>query len=77
MAIKLTRDEALVLFEWLARTEETHPGYDGLVNDAAEQIVLWDLQCELERHLAAPLSATYGDALRRARAHVRGEPDSA
>ncbi|NES15761.1 MULTISPECIES: hypothetical protein [Micromonospora] len=74
MSIELSWDEALVLFEWLARTERTTGDYVGLVEDDAERVVLWDIHCELERQLAAPFSPAYEEQLARARARVRGEP---
>jgi len=37
--LRLTVDEALVLFEWLHRTDDD-PGYDGLVADQAEKVAL-------------------------------------
>jgi hypothetical protein len=73
VTIRLSWSESLVLFEWLARTERAASNYDGLVEDDAERIVLWDLHSELESKLAAPFSPAYAEALDQARARVRGD----
>lgn len=43
--IALPKDEALVLFKWLARLDETQ---NGPPIDSAEQKVLWNLEAQLE-----------------------------
>ncbi len=68
MNLQLSDDEALVLFDWLAR----HSAGEHLpFEDQAEQRVLWDLEAQLERVLAAPLRADYAHLLAAARANVR------
>ena len=68
MTLELTDDEALVLFEWLARLD----GQDALpVEDAAEEMVLWSLLAQLEKVLVEPLRPDYDDLVERARARVR------
>ena len=37
--VRLTADEALVLFDWLHRME-AGPGFDGVVEDQAEKVAL-------------------------------------
>jgi hypothetical protein len=60
----LSQDEALVLFESLARYDET----DQLsVDGPAEQLALWRLHGGLEKALVAPFEADYAEQLRRAR----------
>ncbi|TCN31038.1 hypothetical protein EV644_13015 [Kribbella orskensis] len=54
-SLRLSRDQALVLFEWLARTSSA--GAPVGFEDQAEQRVLWDLESALERVLIEPLSA--------------------
>ena len=51
VSVTLSGDEALVLYDWLARTEET----DGPAPfvDQAELRVLWQLQGAIERSLVA------------------------
>jgi hypothetical protein len=66
--IEFSDDEALVLFEWLSReNESTTLEFD----DQAEQRVLWDLLAQLEKTLTAPLSPDYKALLAKARAAVR------
>ena len=68
ITLELTNDEALVLFEWLARVDSS----DLLVfEDPAEQQVLWRLEGMLERVLVEPLDATYKELLAKARRRVR------
>ncbi len=69
VSITLTRDEALVLFEWLARSDDAsllqteHP---------AEQRVLWKLEGQLEKQVNG-FSPNYKDLLDQARASVASE----
>lgn len=66
--LELTRAEALVLFEWLARlnASESLP-----FDDPAEQQTVWKLEGRLERMLAEPLSANYRELLAEARRKVK------
>lgn len=68
VVIRLTQDEALVFFEWLAKHDGSLP-----IEDPAEQDVLWRIEASLERVLAAPLSPDYQAVLAAARRRVRGE----
>ncbi|MFG2059354.1 hypothetical protein ACGFI9_35620 [Micromonospora sp. NPDC048930] len=54
VVLRLSRDEALVLFEWLYRTDKTTNDFVDLVEDQAEQRALWNLTCLLERELVEP-----------------------
>jgi hypothetical protein len=65
--IELSHDEALVLFEWLARVDGSLP-----VVDSSEQDVLWRIEGQLEKKLIEPLTADYTDAVNEARARLRG-----
>ena len=68
VVIELSQDEALVLFEWLSRFNESEaPSFE----DQAEQRVLWDLEAMLESMLAEPFDPRYADILSAARARVR------
>jgi len=69
VAIQLTPDEALVVFDWLSRFNESG---DGTFRDQAEQRVLWDIQAALESSLVAPLDPQYDRILAAAREQVRG-----
>ena len=66
--LSLTGAEALVLFDWLARSEGDTPAP---FLDQAEQRVLRDMGARLESVLVAPLAADYGAQLAAARATVR------
>ena len=60
----LTRDEAVVLFEWLARFNAKQ---DYQFEDQAEQRVLWNL----ESTLVEPFKPDYDEVLASARSRVR------
>ena len=68
LTINLTSDEALVLFDWLARFEGEQPP---ALDDQAEQIVLWNVEAVLEKALVEPLKPDYVELLARARERVR------
>lgn len=70
VAIELSTAEALVLFELLTRWYEE--SLDTLlIKHQAEQRVLWDIQCILERQLTAPFQADYQDQVIAARHAVQ------
>jgi hypothetical protein len=70
--VRLTPDEALVLFEFLFRYSDS----DELrVADQAEQRALWNLCCLLEKQLAEPFKADYVELLEAARSRLRDEDD--
>ena len=69
ISIGLSRDQALVLFEWLARTGASDQPAE--FEDQAEQRVLWDLEAVLESVLTEPLNADYRQRLDAARGRVR------
>jgi hypothetical protein len=70
--LRLSRDEAIVLFELLSRYTDTGAL---TIEDQAEQRVLWDLCSMLESQLHEPISPDYDDMLERARAAVRDSTD--
>ncbi len=62
--LKLTKNEAIVLFDLLNRFSET----DKLsIEYPSEQRVLWDLSCSLEIELSELFDPNYDDLLRLAR----------
>jgi hypothetical protein len=69
--LELSPDEALVLFDWLARTSDG--GRPAPFADQSEQRVLWDLLCMLERVLVEPFSPAYSSLLNAARDAVRDD----
>jgi hypothetical protein len=66
-------DEALVLFEWLSRTDELTSDFGDLVEDQAEQRALWNLTCLLERVLIEPFQPEYQELVEQARSRFRDE----
>lgn len=69
VSIGLSRDQALVLFEWLARTAAGEQPASFV--DQAEQRVLWDLEATLEKYLTEPFKSDYRHLLEAARGRVR------
>ena len=68
MKLELTDDQALVLFEWLARLDEQ----EALpVEDPSEEQVLWCLHGQLEKALSEPFRANYRELVDQARARVK------
>ncbi len=67
--IELTKDEAIVLFAFLA--EFNKKDNNELFSDQAEQRVLWDIECVLEKQLSEPLKADYLEIVRQAREKIR------
>ena len=69
----LTKNQALVLFEWLSR-ENPAVGTASPFEDQAEQQVLWILEGKLEKHIDELFSPDYRRALIAARGAVRDNP---
>lgn len=69
--LALTSDQALVLFEWVARFNETSHEFA----DQAEQRVLWDIEAMLESALLVPLSPDYKKLVQEARTRLRDSSD--
>ena len=70
--LELSREEALVLFEWISRFNKSE---SSSFEDQAEQRILWDLEAMLESKLFEPFDANYPEMLARARAKVRDSSD--
>lgn len=71
ISIELTANEALVLFEYLRRSDDE--GTYRFV-DQAEQRVLWNLECLLEP-LVPVLDPNYADLLKQAWADTRDDEE--
>ena len=71
--IELTEQEALVLYDWLIRFNESQ---DASFVDHAEERVLFDLESVLEKLLVAPLKSNCTSLLAAARSKVRDEIES-
>jgi hypothetical protein len=67
--VLLSRDQAVVLFEWLARTGRADRPAD--FDDRAERQVVWELEDILAAALADPLREDYPEVLAAARARIR------
>lgn len=75
VTLELDDDEALVLFEWLVRTDESPSPPP--VNHEAERLVLWALEGRLEKQLRQQFSPDYKkllDAARKRLVERGGEP---
>ena len=70
VTLRLSQDEALVLFELVSRFSEKKKLN---IEDQAEEKVLWGICCSLEASLTQPLSADYAAALAKARLLVRDQ----
>jgi hypothetical protein len=69
--LTVTKDEALVLFEFLARFNQMeHPD---IFEDQAEQKTLWILEGQLEKQLVEPFRQDYIDIIKEARNKIRDE----
>ncbi|MFI7606963.1 hypothetical protein ACIBTV_17735 [Micromonospora sp. NPDC049366] len=71
VVVRLTHDEALVLFEWLHRTDERTGGFTDLIEDQAEQRALWNLTCLFEPLLVETFMANYQELVEQARSRLR------
>ena len=72
VVITLPRAQALVLFEFLSRFSDDKKLE---IQDQAEERVLWDMCCDLERVLVEPFRSDYDVLLQRARDSVRDKVD--
>lgn len=67
ITLSLSNSQALVLFEWLAKQDET----DSLIYEHhAEERVIWKIQGQLESVLVEPFWEDYVEILKRARVEV-------
>jgi len=62
VTIELSKEEAIVFFEFLARFNESDDlrGFE----DQAEKRVLWNIACILEKNLSEPLRADYQELVK-------------
>ncbi len=66
--IQLSRDEAIVLFDFLSRYSDSD---QFLIEDQAEERVLWNMCCTLESGLSEPFLPDFKTRLDAARDNVR------
>ncbi len=69
--LTISKDEALVLFDFLARFNEAE--YSDVFEDQAEQKTLWILEGQLERQLVEPFKHDYKDIIKKARNKISDE----
>jgi hypothetical protein len=74
VVVRLTRDEALVLFEWLSRATNEDALHAATI-DAAEVIALNALCALLERELVELFDPNYLELVAAARERIRGTAD--
>jgi len=65
----LSREEAIVLFDWLSRFNEM--GKSEMFHDQSEERVLWDMESLLERTITEAFYSNYSEILSKAREKVR------
>jgi hypothetical protein len=70
ITLELSNAEALVLFALLTRTN-LHDTAEVRLEFQAEQRLLWNIECLLERQLIAPFEPDYDAQLARARREVQ------
>ncbi|WP_417442056.1 hypothetical protein [Idiomarina sp.] len=70
VSIKLTKDEALVLFELLSRFSSSDVFS---IQDQAEERALWNLTCTFEKLLSEPFSDDWTEIISAARKRLRDE----
>ena len=71
VTIELTKDEALVLFDFLVRFNQKE--HNDIFEDQAEQKALWIVEGQLEKTLAEPFYPNYTDIIRQSRDNIRDE----
>lgn len=67
--ISFSKDEAIVLLEWLCSFNEAD--HSILFNDQAEERILFDLEAELEKVLSETFQNNYKELILKARERVR------
>ena len=72
VVITLSRAHALVFFEFLSRFSNDQKLE---IQNRAEERVLWDMCCDLEKVLTEPFHPDYADLLEKARDIVRDKED--
>jgi len=76
--VEFSKDEALILFEFLVRVHNNKNSNKKLITlfeDQSEQRVLWNLECTFERMLAEPFLQNYDEIIQDARNKIRDKND--
>ncbi len=69
VTITLNKDEALVLFEFLSRFNESDN--KEIFQDQTEEKILWVIEGQLEKILVEPFMPNYQDIIQEARNRIR------
>lgn len=70
--MRLSRSEALVLFEWIHRNEDLDLQLNHLgLADQAERVALWSLSAALEKVVPEVFQNDYADTLALARSRLK------
>ena len=71
ISLKLTKDEALILFEFVTRFNENDN--KEIFNDQAEEKIFWVIEGQLEKILVEPFMPNYQNIIQEARSRIRDE----
>ncbi|MBL7896730.1 MAG: hypothetical protein JNK50_15640 [Bacteroidia bacterium] len=71
VTIELTKDEALVLFDFLGRFNQVD--HKNIFEDQAEQKALWVVEGQLEKTLVEPFMPNYIELIKESRDKIRDE----
>ena len=69
ISLKLTKDEALILFEFVSRFNENDN--KEIFNDQAEEKIFWVIEGQLEKILVEPFIPNYQNIIQEARSRIR------
>ena len=69
VTIELTKDEALVLFDFLGRFNKAD--HENVFEDQAEQRVMWNIEAALEKTLVKPFKSNYSEIIKHSRDKIR------
>ncbi len=68
VTIELSKDEALVLFDFLGRFNQN--SNESVFEHEAEQKALWNVEALLEKVLAEPFMPNYRDIIKQSRENI-------
>jgi len=71
ISLKLTKDEALILFEFVSRFNENDN--KEIFNDQAEEKIFCVIEGQLEKILVEPFMPNYQNIIQQARSRIRAE----
>ena len=71
--LELTKDESIVLFEFLIRINEKENNI--IFEDQSEQRLLWNIEAILEKLLIEPFQMNYDDIVKQARNNIRDKTE--